>query len=88
MRMRFLGVTLLAAIVVAPLIECGTVPGRAVNNTLTIGYLLSWSHEWAVGPFIGSAIIVAIKEIRKRQLLPGYHIDWVHEDTWCQVGPF
>ena len=25
------------------------VAGEAVNNTLTIGFLMSWTHEWASG---------------------------------------
>ena len=65
--------------------EGKTIPGVGFNNTLTLGYLLSWSHEWAAGPYIGSSIILAIEEIEKRQLLPGYNIDWILRDTWCQV---
>ena len=66
--------------------NAATIPGVATNNTLTLGYLLSWSHEWAAGPYIGSSIEIAIQEIRKRQLLPGYEIEWILEDTWCQVS--
>ena len=66
-------------------VEGKTIPGVAFNSTLTIGYLLSWSHEWAAGPYIGSSIILAIEEIEKRQLLPGYNIEWILRDTWCQV---
>ena len=65
--------------------DAKNVPGVATNNTLTLGYLLSWSHEWAVGPYIGSAIEVAIQEIKERRLLPNYEIKWILDDTWCQV---
>ena len=60
-------------------------PGKVTNGTLTLGYLLSWSHEWAVGPFIGSAIAVGINEIKRRQLLPDYDVDWILADTRCEV---
>lgn len=59
--------------------------GEPTNRTLTLGYLLSWSHEWPAGPYIGSAIVVAIQEVHRRQLLPGYEINWILKDTWCQV---
>ena len=66
--------------------QAAVIPGTVTNGTLTLGYLISWSHEWAIGPYIGSAINVGIKEIKRRQLIPDYDIDWVLEDTWCEVS--
>ena len=65
--------------------QAAVLPGKVTNGTLTLGYLISWSHEWAVGPYIGSAIGVGIAEIERRQLLPDYEIDWILADTWCEV---
>ena len=63
-----------------------SIPGVALNNTLTIGYIIPWSHDWPIGPSTGSAISLGIKEVERRGLLPGYQIDWVIEDTYCQVN--
>ena len=52
----------------------GNINGEAVNNTLTIGYLWPWSHGWPGGPYSGSAIVVALEEVERRKLLPGYTI--------------
>ena len=70
-------------------LQCGhrvngiNVQGITVNNTLMLGYLLPWEREWLVPQTIGSAIIVGIEEVYKRQLLPGYEIDWTWRDTYC-----
>ena len=55
-----------------------------LNNTLTLGYLLPWVKGWFIGPLVGSAIILGIDEVHKRQLLPGYNINWVMKDTFCE----
>ena len=55
-----------------------------VNNTLTIGYLWPWTHAWPVGPYSASALVVALTEIERRQLLPGFNIEWIMEDSWCE----
>ena len=62
----------------------GNVQGVAVNNTLTIAYSIPWSHDWAVGPVMGSAIVVGLEEVRRRQLLPGFDIEWVWRDSYCK----
>ena len=62
------------------------IPGKVTNGTLTLGYLISWSHEWAIGPLIGSALNVGLKEVRRRQLIPDYEIEWILADTWCEVS--
>ena len=30
---------------------------KAMKKTLHLAYLMSWSHEWPVGPTIGSAVV-------------------------------
>ena len=35
------------------------------------------------GPQIGSAIILGIEEVQRRNILPGYSIEWVWRDSWC-----
>ena len=62
------------------------IPGKVTNGTLTLGYLISWTHEWAIGPLIGSALNVGLKEVRRRQLIPDYDIEWILADTWCEVS--
>ena len=64
----------------------GNVQGVAVNNTLTLGYLVPWAedHEWEIGPYVGSAIILGIEEVHRRQLLPGYDIEWILRDDYCE----
>ena len=66
--------------------QAAVLPGKVTNGTLTLGYLMSWSHEWAVGPFIGSAINIGIEEVKRRQLINDYEIDWILADTWCEVS--
>ena len=63
----------------------GHVSGHAVNGTLTLGYLLPWSHDWSLGVSTAPAITIAIREVDRRELLPGYRIEWVIRDTWCAV---
>ncbi len=62
----------------------GNIQGVAVNNTLTLGYLVYWDQGWRRGPVIASAIILAKQEIIRRQLLPGYQIEWVLRDDKCE----
>ncbi len=62
----------------------GNIQGKALNGTLTLAYTLSWNQEWLVGQSIGSAIIIGIEEVYRRQILPGYDIDWVWRDSYCQ----
>ena len=59
------------------------IPGVAVNNTLTLGYLVSWSPDWMIGRISASAITLGIREVGRRGLLPGYNIEWILRDTQC-----
>ncbi len=61
------------------------VSGRAVNNTLTIGFTFPWSGAWPAGPIIGGAFLVGIQEVKNRNLLPGFNINWEFRDTGCNV---
>ena len=62
-------------------IDCAVVSQN--NDTLMIGYVLP-SIGWPVGPTIGSAIILAIEELDRRQILPGYKVDWIMRDDHCE----
>ncbi len=61
------------------------VSGEAVNNTLTIAYIMPWSGSWSIGPRIGGAFILGLEEVRKRNLLPGYNIEWEFRDSACSA---
>ena len=65
--------------------EGDSISGVAINNTLNIGYLLPWSVGWNVGPFMGSAIMPAIEEVKRRQLLSDYEIDFIFRDSGCEI---
>ncbi len=56
----------------------------AANKTLTLGYIIPWNRGWLVGHQIGSAILVGIEEVNRRQLLPMYDINWLLRDTYCE----
>ncbi len=62
----------------------GNVRGVALNNTLTLGYLVPWKQGWVIGPYVGSSIILAIQEVKRRHLVGDYDIEWVMRDDHCQ----
>ncbi len=62
----------------------GNIQGSVTNRTLTLGYSMPWRQGWTVGQRIGSAIIVGIREVKRRQLLPGYEIEWIWRDSYCE----
>ena len=64
--------------------RAGNVQGQALNKTFTLAYTLSWNQEWLVGRQIGSAIMLGIEEVYRRNLLPGYEIKWTWRDSYCQ----
>ncbi len=77
---------------VAVLFLCGgahaaNIQGVVLNNTLTIGYTIPWSHDWVAGPYMGSAIILGIETVNKRNILPGYELRWVWRNTKCKPRP-
>ena len=51
------------------------------SKTLTLGLLVSF-----LGNQFASAIIPAIAEVERRQLLPGYKIDWDWRLSWCNAN--
>ena len=61
------------------------VPDTAVNHTLTIGFLVSFESEWLSGPYVASAIILGIEEVKARHLLPGYDIEWLWANSGCDA---
>ena len=61
----------------------GNVQGEAVNKTLNVAFSIPWTQGWTVGSRAGAAIIVGIEEIKRRQILPGYEIEWVWRDSLC-----
>ncbi len=61
-----------------------TAVSKLDGSILTIGYLVPWEQGWLVGPHLGSAVMLGIKEVEKRQLLPGYHLKWEMRDTYCE----
>ncbi len=63
--------------------DTANVQGVAVNNTLTLAYLVSWTEGLTIGQQVGSAIILGIDEVYRRGLLPGYHIEWILGDDHC-----
>ncbi len=70
-------------LVLKGLVEARHVSGQVVNNTLTIAFTFPWSGAWPAGPSIGGAFIVGLEEVRRRNLLPGYDIQWVLKDSAC-----
>ncbi len=60
------------------------IQGQAVNNTLTLGFMSPWQQGWFIGSKVGSGIILGIEEVYARQILPGYDIDWVFRDDYCE----
>ncbi len=64
--------------------SASNVQNIAINQTLTLAYALPWNQEWLVGRKMGSAVILGLEEVERRGLLPGYTIEWVWRDTYCQ----
>ncbi len=78
-------------IVCIPLLILQGASGRAIhgvvlNNTFTLGYSIPWERGWHIGGIIGSAIVLGIREVHRRQLLPGYEIEWIWRDSHCEPG--
>ncbi len=63
-----------------------SVRGDNTNKTLNLGLSIPWEVGWKVGGQIASAMILGLKEIKKRQLLHGYEIEWIWRDSYCQAG--
>ncbi len=61
-------------------VRAGNIQGMVLNNTLTLGYFVTWEVGAIIGPYVGSAIDVGIREVYHRDILPGYEIEWVFRD--------
>jgi atrial natriuretic peptide receptor A len=87
---RMFFVKLFTALILVISLDFGSPAGRSsfVQGqepiTLNMGVLIPWSEEWNLGPYMGAGVVVGIQEIYKRQLLPGYVIDWNWRDTFCK----
>ncbi len=55
------------------------------TKTLNLGMLLPWSDEWILGPYMGAAAGLGVKEVIRRQLIPGVNISWQWADTHCKA---
>ncbi len=71
-------------ILLVPGVLAGNIQGVALNNTLTLGYLVPWEQGITFGPYLGSAIILGIQEVHLRGLLSEYKIEWVLRDDYCE----
>ena len=72
-------------IILTPLqVFCANIQGTAQNNTFTLGLTLSWISGWEIGYSIGPGIILGIEEVHRRQILPGYDIEWIWRDSQCE----
>lgn len=57
------------------------------SKEIRLGAMIPWTGTWPGGPRMASAIIIAIDEVKKRNILPGYNITYLWRDTKCQAGP-
>ncbi len=64
--------------------QCDNIPEKPGTKTLTLGYSVTWSHGWNIGTMFASAIVLGIREVHKRQLLPGYEIEWIKRNSYCE----
>ena len=53
------------------------------TSVLTIGYLVTWERNLLIGTASGSAFVIGLEEVKRRQILPGYEIKWLLRDTYC-----
>ncbi len=67
--------TLLFVITVAQMLF---LTAMAHKKKLTLGFLCPWERGWLAGPGAGGALPVALEEVKRRQLLPEYDIQWIH----------
>ena len=66
------------------LAKTAVIPGEARNNTLTLGFILPWHQNVFIGQAVGSAMILGVEEVYRRGILPGYDIQWVWRDSYCE----
>ncbi len=65
--------------------DCKQVSGQAVNDTLTIAFIFAWSGSWPAALTMGGAFLVGLEEVQRRNLLPGYNIEWEFGDDGCDA---
>ncbi len=54
------------------------------TDILTLGFLSPWEKGHLLAQTAGSGIVVGIQEVGQRQILPGYTIEWVFRDDYCE----
>ena len=60
------------------------IQGVVLNSTFTLAYTLPWERGWLLGQQVGAAIILGVEEVYRRNILPGYDIEWVWRDSHCE----
>ena len=73
------------------LLSHGSVSGNEVatgdppiNKTLTLGLMMPSLPHWSVAENMAATIVPAVDAVVRMQLLPGYDVSWIWEDTACQ----
>ena len=56
------------------------------NKTLVLGFAIPWSRGLSSGARFGSAPIPAINEVKKRNILPQYDVNFVFRDSYCEYS--
>lgn len=62
-----------------------TVEEDPTSKSLTLAYSIPWTGVIDLGGSFASAINIGLKEVHRRQLLPGYKIHWVMRDSSCST---
>ena len=71
-----------------PLLACACMPVVSANgDPLKLGFLIPWTDEWELGPFMGSAALLGIQTAQELGLLGGRSVIWEWTDTHCQARP-
>lgn len=53
------------------------------NKTLHLMFPISFTGGLTLGQSVASALLLGIREVKNRGILPGYDIDFVFRDTAC-----
>ena len=53
-------------------------------KVMNLACLIPYTKTWPLGNVVAAGIIVGIKEVYKRNILPGYDVEFIWADSWCQ----
>ena len=53
------------------------------KERIVMAYLIPWAGTLDIGPRIGPAILPALKNVKKKELIPGYEVEMHLIDTLC-----